>query len=337
MREALESAFAQQYDGEIQYVIVDDASPDDTWSVICEVVEQYSSTRDIVALRHAQNRGVTATVDTALSHATGDWIIEADSDDVQLPDRCVKTAELIARYPQAVLINLGQICVDAQGREYARRLPVSGASEHLAESAEERAALYMSRQPNAPVAHGGYGCSMAFKRSLYEKWGPLSMPDESRFVQDLPWELRGFMFGPVLWSNAIACKYRSHDSNLMNRTCHVRSFAEWKSHELRQSSYAGFEKNAFIRTKSDLCRAMEDNALSDWSQEDLAACVAMQESYILCHRLRHEWWGYSIFYRWWACLKYASQVPPRYKRWFRNRCLPFLLSVWARKWKKSAH
>ena len=48
MREALASAFAQQYDGEIQNVIVDDASPDDTWSVICEVVEQYTSTRDIV-------------------------------------------------------------------------------------------------------------------------------------------------------------------------------------------------------------------------------------------------------------------------------------------------
>ena len=68
----------------IELLIVDDASSDGTWSIINSI-----AARDprIVALRHEQNRGAYAARNTALEHASGDYVTINDADDWSHPER----------------------------------------------------------------------------------------------------------------------------------------------------------------------------------------------------------------------------------------------------------
>lgn len=75
------SLFEQTMD-DIEYVFVDDCSPDHSISVLKSIMEEYPSRKNQVSiLRHDTNRGIPAARKTGLSHATGDYIIYCDSDD----------------------------------------------------------------------------------------------------------------------------------------------------------------------------------------------------------------------------------------------------------------
>ena len=65
---------------DVEFIFVDDASPDGSADVLREVVSRYPS-RDVKVLRHEVNRGLPAARNTGLAAATGDFIFHCDSDD----------------------------------------------------------------------------------------------------------------------------------------------------------------------------------------------------------------------------------------------------------------
>ena len=65
---------------DVEFIFVDDASPDGSADVLREVVSRYPS-RDVKVLRHEVNRGLPAARNTGLAVATGDFIFHCDSDD----------------------------------------------------------------------------------------------------------------------------------------------------------------------------------------------------------------------------------------------------------------
>ncbi|MBS1672464.1 MAG: glycosyltransferase [Actinobacteria bacterium] len=81
LREQLDSILAElRPDDEV--VIVDDASPDDTVSVI----ESYDDPR-IRLFRNEQNRGYVRSFERAMNLATGEVLLLSDQDDVWIPGR----------------------------------------------------------------------------------------------------------------------------------------------------------------------------------------------------------------------------------------------------------
>ncbi|MBR6001852.1 MAG: glycosyltransferase family 2 protein [Bacteroidales bacterium] len=74
-----ESLLGQSLD-DVEFIFVDDASPDGSASVLCDVVSRHPS-RDVKILRHEVNRGLPAARNTGLAAATGDFIYHCDSDD----------------------------------------------------------------------------------------------------------------------------------------------------------------------------------------------------------------------------------------------------------------
>ncbi len=66
----------------VEYIFVDDASPDDSTQILKNVLTDYPRRRDDVKiLTHAENKGLPAARNTGLAVATGEYIFHCDSDD----------------------------------------------------------------------------------------------------------------------------------------------------------------------------------------------------------------------------------------------------------------
>ena len=89
--------FGQTYD-DIEYVFVDDCTPDNSIAIIQQVLSEYPHREQQVhIIRHDHNRGLGAARKTALEAATGDFVLNVDSDD-HLPLDAVE--KLVARQQQ---------------------------------------------------------------------------------------------------------------------------------------------------------------------------------------------------------------------------------------------
>ena len=79
------SLMAQELD-DVEYIFVDDCSPDDSVKVLQHVLAEYPSRQHVRILHHSQNRGLPAARNTGLDAATGDYVFHCDSDDYLEPD-----------------------------------------------------------------------------------------------------------------------------------------------------------------------------------------------------------------------------------------------------------
>lgn len=68
---------------EVEFIFVDDASPDESRAIIERVAAQYD--RDVRILTHSQNQGLPAARNTGVAEAKGEFIYHCDSDDYVEP------------------------------------------------------------------------------------------------------------------------------------------------------------------------------------------------------------------------------------------------------------
>ena len=67
---------------EVEYIFVDDATPDNSISILEEVIARYPYRKEQVRIvHHAENKGLPAARNTGLALATGEYIFHCDSDD----------------------------------------------------------------------------------------------------------------------------------------------------------------------------------------------------------------------------------------------------------------
>lgn len=324
--EALQSVFAQDYAGAMELIVVDDASPDDSVDIIRETIARYGANWAVKLICHEVNKGVVAATNAGWKEARYEWIIEADGDDIQLPDRCAQTAEVIAANPSAAFIAMSQVCVDAEGHEQSRRLMLPLAppgADAVADLPRLRADIYLRRCSDADFGKGVFGCSIALRKSLVQRWGPLAENAMGRYAQDLPWEARAFLSAPLVRSNRLACAYRAHDCNIYNKAQSLRSVADWCRAEWSACRYAAFECETQRQILADCLRVLESPALSDWSRADVRAACRMQRRLVRSHHLRVSWWSRSFIAR--CCCLVVSWfgIAPEFRRWFLLRLLPF--------------
>lgn len=67
---------------DVEYIFVDDASPDDSVEILKSCMERYPERKDhVTILTHEQNKGLPAARNTGLAMATGEYVFHCDSDD----------------------------------------------------------------------------------------------------------------------------------------------------------------------------------------------------------------------------------------------------------------
>lgn len=72
---AVERLLRGSYPCEIELIVVDDGSVDDTWKLLNKIDDPR-----VLRYRHSVNRGKGAAVRTAASKATGDYVVIFDAD-----------------------------------------------------------------------------------------------------------------------------------------------------------------------------------------------------------------------------------------------------------------
>lgn len=104
------SLFEQTYEN-IEYVFVDDCSPDNSIAIVKRVAEQYPHRKPNVRLiRHKTNSGLGQARNTGVFEAKGIFILHVDSDDYidanvvkRLVEKQKETKADIVRYPKKIL------------------------------------------------------------------------------------------------------------------------------------------------------------------------------------------------------------------------------------------
>jgi len=99
---AIKSVLKQVY-RDIELIVVDDGSLDDTGDVVAVLKDQ---SRDIrVTYKKTENRGVAAARNTGIGLAGGSWLAFLDSDDLWMPDKLAKQRLFLSENPGIRLVH----------------------------------------------------------------------------------------------------------------------------------------------------------------------------------------------------------------------------------------
>lgn len=88
----------------IECLLVDDATPDDSISKCERLIADYKGSTRFVILHHDRNRGLSASRNTGLDAATGEYVFYLDSDDELKPDCIEKMVRPIKDNPTIEMV-----------------------------------------------------------------------------------------------------------------------------------------------------------------------------------------------------------------------------------------
>lgn len=110
--EAIESILWQSFT-HFEFLIIDDASTDDSWSIIQKYAKQ--DTR-IIAMRNEENMKICKTLNRWLELARGEYIARMDSDDVSLPSRIMKQVAVLENNNSVDIVSSYCQFIDEKGQ-----------------------------------------------------------------------------------------------------------------------------------------------------------------------------------------------------------------------------
>ncbi len=104
--DALQGAFNQTY-ANLEILISDDCSRDNTFQLINEAVAQYNGPHKIVVNQNSHNLGIAAHINKVLYEiAKGEIIMLAAGDDVSLPTRTQVSVDFLMQHPEVSSVSV---------------------------------------------------------------------------------------------------------------------------------------------------------------------------------------------------------------------------------------
>lgn len=98
----IDSALQQRYGGEVEIVVVNDGSTDETVSIVDKYRDRYRGR--ISLLSRATRGGVSAATNTGVRASKGDYVAFLHADDTWMPEKLARTIPELERDPGAVLV-----------------------------------------------------------------------------------------------------------------------------------------------------------------------------------------------------------------------------------------
>ena len=218
VKEAFNACIKQTYSN-YEIVICDDNSPDKTFTILSDLVEEYKKDGgkiSIILHKNEQNKGIGGNFQQAAQLSHGDWLVMAAGDDVSLPQRLETLHHVIMNNPDVYGINTARYFVD----------------EHLENPSYNFQQDYL------------LGADSAWHRSLFTDFIPL---DRRVMSEDHILNLRAMLKGKMLQVNTPTILYRisSHNYSIKKSS----NILEAKKAELKKMSY---HRNLLLFRLADL-------------------------------------------------------------------------------------
>ncbi len=106
--QAIESILNQTFSN-FEFIIVDDASTDDSWKIIKSFAKKDSR---IIAIKNQINLGVSLTSNIAISKARGKFLARMDADDISFANRLEKQIQFLKKNYQVVAVGGQCVVID---------------------------------------------------------------------------------------------------------------------------------------------------------------------------------------------------------------------------------
>jgi len=166
LRRSINSILQQAF-GDLELIVVDDGSTDDTAAVL----EGIGDPR--LKVVHQKHRGLTASLNTALEHARGELLARQDCGDDSRPQRLARQVALFDRNPRLGLVSTWAVNVLPDRRPF---------------TTEHRPRENDTIQRELLVLNCVFGAAAMFRRSAVDAVGPYC--EAFRYAQDYDLHLR---------------------------------------------------------------------------------------------------------------------------------------------------
>ena len=122
LREAVESILNQTFKN-FEFIIVDDASTDDSWKYLKSIKDKQSLRSSQVAglkriklIKNKKNLGLAISLNKALKFAKGNYIARMDADDISLPKRFEEQVKFFKKHPSVDICGTWVNLIDDVGK-----------------------------------------------------------------------------------------------------------------------------------------------------------------------------------------------------------------------------
>lgn len=253
VRDSVLSILAQETEEPLEIILSDDGSKDATYSIMEEVVREYSGKHRVVLRRNETNMGLANHINLVLSMCRGNWIMVAAGDDISLPHRAQSIIDLLGSSddPSIMAVQGGYSEIDPEGN-------VTGTFP----------------EPPLPdanlmnyVASDGYlvGATMAYRKSFIDRFGPLGA---NVGFEDRVFGFRTLLSGRVVNLTDVVVLYRRDVATSL--TTGDRRANDWSSKlQTLQRKHRGLK---YVELQY-----LED--LKAWGQADTALVAMIQKKY----------------------------------------------------------
>lgn len=232
----LDSVAAQTYRGQMEILVVDDGSPDDS----ARVAREHAMRPQVI---EQENQGVAAARNTGIEAASGRYLAFLDSDDVWHPSKLEKQITALDALNRPAL----------SFTRYERKSETGSVSEPF------HPAAVLEPTPSRLIRGNFIGCSTAIlHRDVIERVG--GFPTDAllrRGGQDYALWLRVAAFFPLVYINDVLVDYTVHATNRVGADpikhfqggiWALRSLWEWDSVRFRAMAHMDF--TALARARS---------------------------------------------------------------------------------------
>lgn len=243
-REAVDSVLAQER-SDFELILADDGSSDTSTAMAREYAREWPERVRYVEHEGHANRGMSATRNLGLAHASGDLIAFIDSDDHWRPAKLAEQAAILDAHPQVGVV-CGTVNYWSSWEGGGDRLiPTGHPIDGISCPPETSLSLY-------PFGHAGAPCpsDAMIRRSVIDAVGGF----EAHFTgllqmyEDQAFFSKAWLETCAFFSSHVWLDYRRHDDSCMEtvfregRYAEVRGyFLEWFSDYLEKRRFPGKE------------------------------------------------------------------------------------------------
>lgn len=197
IRRAIEASMAQSY-FPLEIILSDDASSDQTFSIMEQMAGEYHGPHTIRLNRNPQNLGIGGHINRLMDLARGELIVVAAGDDISLPDRVEQCWQVYHDSGStAMSIYSALTVIDEHERQLEtvnKPLP-NGINDLTCRISDI----------------GVCGCSHCWHRSVFDIFGPLV---QETVYEDKAIPFRSILLGQIRYIDKPLVLYRRHTGNI---------------------------------------------------------------------------------------------------------------------------